>query len=83
MDFGREDIPVLFRRELFFPTLTGMDTTALIIVIDGIFVGHSADSDGLDAVNIAAPLFMIFTGLGADVRHWRVSGCFHPPGKGG
>jgi Na+-driven multidrug efflux pump len=42
-----------------------MAATARIVVIDGMFVvGHGVGREGLAAVNIAAPLFMIFTGLG-------------------
>lgn len=63
IDFGKEDIPKLFRR-IFIPTLLGMLATAMIVVIDGIFVGRGIGSNGLAAVNIAAPLFMIFAGLG-------------------
>lgn len=63
IDFGKENIPELFRK-IFIPTLLGMLATALIIVIDGIFVGRGIGSNGLAAVNIAAPFFMIFAGLG-------------------
>lgn len=63
IDFGKENIPVLFRK-MFIPTLLGMLSTALIVVVDGIFVGRGVGSNGLAAVNIASPLFMLFTGLG-------------------
>lgn len=63
-DFGKDYIPVFFCK-LLFPTLIGMAATALIVVIGNMFVvGHGMGSEGLAAVNIAAPLLMIFTGLG-------------------
>lgn len=63
IDFGKENIPILFKKMLI-PTILGMLSTALIVVIDGIFVGRGIGSNGLAAVNIAVPLFMLFTGLG-------------------
>lgn len=63
IDFGKENVPALFRK-MFIPTLLGMLSTSLIVVIDGIFIGHGVGSNGLAAVNIAAPLFMLFTGMG-------------------
>lgn len=63
IDFGIEDIPVLFRK-MFVPTLLGMLSMSLITVVDGIFVGQGVGSNGLASVNVAAPLFMLFTGLG-------------------
>lgn len=63
LDFGNEKIPKLFR-QLFFPTLIGMVFNALLTVIDGIFVGQGVGANGIAAVNIVAPLFMVVTGLG-------------------
>ncbi len=63
LDFGNESIPELFR-QLFFPTLIGMVFNALLTIIDGIFVGHGVGANGIAAVNIVAPLFMVVTGLG-------------------
>ncbi|WP_251620754.1 MATE family efflux transporter [Odoribacter lunatus] len=63
IDFGRMHIPSLFCK-LFFPTLTGMIFNALLTIADGIFVGRGVGSDGLAAVNIIAPLFMVTTGIG-------------------
>ncbi len=63
LDFGKEKISVLFRK-MFVPTLLGMLSMSLITVIDGIFVGRGVGSNGLASVNIAAPLFMLFAGLG-------------------
>lgn len=63
LDFGSGKIPVLFRK-MFFPTLLGMLSMAALTAIDGIFVGQGVGANGIAAVNIVAPLFMIFTGLG-------------------
>ena len=63
IDFGRENIPSLFRRMLY-PTLLGMLFNAVFIITDGIFVGHGLGSDALAAINIAAPLFLFSTGIG-------------------
>lgn len=63
IDFGRMHIPSLFCK-LFFPTLTGMIFNALLNVVDGMFVGRGVGSDGLAAINIVAPLFMVTTGIG-------------------
>ncbi len=63
IDFGTGKIGPLFRA-LFFPTLVGMVFMSLQTVIDGIFVGHGVGADGIAAVNIVAPLWMVVTGLG-------------------
>lgn len=63
LDFGNEKIPKLFR-QLFFPTLIGMVFNALLTIIDGVFVGQGVGANGIAAVNIVAPLFMVVTGLG-------------------
>lgn len=63
LDFGNEKIPKLFS-QLFFPTLIGMVFNALLTIIDGVFVGHGVGANGIAAVNIVAPLFMVVTGLG-------------------
>ena len=39
IDFGKEHIPVLFRKMLY-PTLLGMLFNALFPITDGIFVGQ-------------------------------------------
>ena len=62
LDFGRMDIPSLFVK-LLVPTLLGMLFGALLNLADGIFVGRGVGSDALAAVNIAAPLFLVATGL--------------------
>ena len=62
LDFGRMNIPRLFVK-LFVPTLLGMLFGALLNLADGIFVGQGVGSDALAAVNIAAPLFLVATGL--------------------
>lgn len=63
LDFGNGDIPKLFRA-LFFPTLVGMVFNAVLTVIDGIFVGQGVGANGIAAVNIVAPIFMVVTGIG-------------------
>lgn len=63
IDFGSMEIPKLFRK-LLIPTVLGMVFSAVFVITDGIFVGQGIGSDGLAAVNIAAPLFLISTGIG-------------------
>lgn len=63
MDFGRDRIGPLFRK-LFFPTLVGMISNSVLTLIDGVFVGRGVGSDGIAAVNIVAPLFLLVTGVG-------------------
>lgn len=63
IDFGNGKIGQLFRA-LFFPTLVGMIFNTLLCVIDGIFVGQGVGADGIAAVNIVAPVFMVSTGIG-------------------
>ncbi|MDE6809296.1 MAG: hypothetical protein K2J42_04315 [Muribaculaceae bacterium] len=63
LDYKNGSIPVLFRK-LFLPTLLGMIFNALITIVDGIFVGRGVGPEGIAAVNIIAPLFMVTTGLG-------------------
>lgn len=63
IDFGSADVPTLFRK-LFIPTLLGMLSLSAVTAADGIFVGQGVGSDGIAAINICVPLWMIFTGLG-------------------
>lgn len=63
LDYENGKISRLFFK-LFLPTLLGMIFNALITIIDGIFVGRGVGADGIAAVNIIAPLFMITTGIG-------------------
>ncbi|MDE6551828.1 MAG: hypothetical protein K2K98_02535 [Muribaculaceae bacterium] len=37
---------------------------ALITIVDGIFVGNGVGPDGIAAVNIIVPLYMVATGIG-------------------
>lgn len=62
LDYGEMRVPKLFRA-LFFPTLLGMVSMVLLNLADGIFVGRGVGSDALAAVNIAAPMFQIATGI--------------------
>lgn len=63
LDFGSGNIGPLFRA-LFFPTLVGMIFNSLLTLVDGIFVGQGIGANGIAAVNIVAPLFMVCTGVG-------------------
>ena len=63
IDFGKDGIWALFRA-MFFPTLIGMIFNSALTIIDGIFVGQGVGADGIAAVNIVAPLFLVTTGIG-------------------
>jgi Na+-driven multidrug efflux pump len=63
IDFRNEDIGRLFA-SLFFPTLLGMVFSMAFILTDGIFVGHGIGPQGLAAINLVGPIFMIINGLG-------------------
>lgn len=63
IDLGKEDVFRLFR-QYFIPTLFGMLCLSAVTTIDGIFVGHGVGSDGIAAVNICVPVFMVFMGIG-------------------
>lgn len=62
LDFTGMNIPALFVRMLV-PTLLGLLFGAVLNLADGIFVGRGVGSDALAAVNVAAPIFMICTGI--------------------
>ena len=63
LDFANDNIGPMFR-SLFFPTLVGMIFNSALTVIDGIFVGRGVGIEGIAAVNIVAPVFMVITGIG-------------------
>lgn len=63
LDFKTLPIGKLFAKQ-FFPAMLGMMSSALLTVVDGVFVGRGLGSDALAAVNVAAPLFMIMAGIG-------------------
>ena len=63
LDYAGGKISRLFSK-MFFPTLLGLIFNALITIIDGIFVGQGVGPNGIAAVNIIAPLFMVVTGSG-------------------
>lgn len=63
LDFATGKIGPLFRA-LFFPTLIGMIFISALTLIDGIFVGQGVGAEGMAAVNIVAPIFMVATGIG-------------------
>lgn len=62
LDFGKTPVPKLFS-SLFFPTLIGLLAGSILNIADGIFVGRGVGSNALAAVNIAAPIFLISTGI--------------------
>lgn len=62
LDYGEMRVPRLFGK-LFFPTLLGLISSVLLNLADGIFVGRGVGSDALAAINIAAPVFQISTGI--------------------
>lgn len=63
LDYAGGSIGSLFSK-MFFPTLLGLIFNALITIVDGIFVGRGVGPDGIAAVNIIAPLYMVVTGTG-------------------
>ncbi|MBD5254149.1 MAG: MATE family efflux transporter [Barnesiella sp.] len=63
LDYGNGRVSRLYFK-IFFPTLLGMIFNALLTIIDGVFVGQRVGPDGIAAVNIIAPLFMVTTGIG-------------------
>ena len=63
IDFEHTKVATMFRR-LLVPTLFGTLSMTAMTAIDGIFVGHGVGSHGVAAVNIVAPVFMLFSGFG-------------------
>lgn len=63
LDYANGKITRLFSK-MFFPTLLGLIFNALLTIIDGIFVGQGVGPEGIAAVNIIAPLFMVATSTG-------------------
>ncbi len=62
IDFGTTNISKLFTK-MFIPTLLGMVSWSLLTVVDGIFVGHGVGSNGIAAINICYPIFLVLTGV--------------------
>lgn len=62
IDYGKAPIGKLFST-LFFPTVAGMMFSVLLIITDGVFVGHGLGSDALAAINIVAPAWTFSTGI--------------------
>ena len=62
IDFGTARIPQLFTK-IFIPTLLGMVSWSLLTVVDGAFVGWGVGSNGIAAINISYPIFLVFTGF--------------------
>ena len=63
IDFKNTNISTLYRK-LLIPTLLGTLSMSAMTTIDGIFVGHGVGSDGVAAVNIIAPVYQVFSGIG-------------------
>lgn len=63
IDLGKVNVYRLFGK-YFFPTLMGMICVSAVTAIDGVFVGHNVGSDGIAAVNLCVPIYMLCTGLG-------------------
>lgn len=63
IDLSKLNVFTLFKK-YFIPTLFGMLGICSVTAIDGVFVGHGVGSDGIAAVNICIPLYMILTGVG-------------------
>ena len=62
IDFGTLNIPRLFTK-IFMPTLLGMVSWSLMTVVDGIFVGWGVGSNGIAAINICYPIFLVLAGF--------------------
>lgn len=62
LDFRNMSIGKLFMKQLI-PNILGMMSSALFIIVDGIFVGRGIGSDAMAAVNIVAPLSMVMAGV--------------------
>lgn len=63
IDFGTGKIDKIFRK-MFIPTLVGMIFMSAQTIIDGILVGQGVGANGIAAVNIVAPVWMVVTGIG-------------------
>ncbi|MDE5934958.1 MAG: MATE family efflux transporter, partial [Muribaculaceae bacterium] len=63
LDYAGGKVNSLFMK-MFVPTLFGLIFNALITIADGVFVGQGVGPNGIAAVNIIAPLFMVVTGSG-------------------
>lgn len=63
IDFGTLDVAVLFRK-LFIPTLLGTFCLSSVSTIDGVFIGHSIGSNGIGAINLTYPIFLLMAGIG-------------------
>lgn len=63
IDFKNTNVSTLYRK-LLIPTLLGTLSMSAMTTIDGIFVGHGVGSDGVAAVNIVAPVYQVFSGIG-------------------
>ncbi len=62
IDFGTVKVSKLFG-QIFFPTLLGMASWSLITVADGMFVGWGVGSNGIAAINICYPIFLLLSGF--------------------
>ena len=63
IDFANEPVGHIFRK-LLVPTVVGMLSIVILNLTDGAFIGHGTGANGLAAINIAAPIFNILSGIG-------------------
>lgn len=63
IDFANGNVKMLFRK-MYIPTLLGMVSMVVLNLADGAFVGHGVGTEALAAINIAAPIFNLMTGIG-------------------
>jgi putative MATE family efflux protein len=63
INFGNGKVSALFSK-MFWPTITGMVFSTLLMLTDGIFVGNGIGSNALAAINLVAPMWLFTTGLG-------------------
>ncbi len=63
INFKNEPVAVLFRR-ILIPTLLGTISISAVTAIDGIFIGHGVGADGVAAVNIVVPIYLLMSGIG-------------------
>ena len=61
--YETDKVSVWFRKMLV-PTFLGMLFMSAVTAIDGIFIGHGVGADGVAAVNIVVPIYLIMSGLG-------------------
>lgn len=63
INFETDNVRVVFKKMLV-PTFLGMLFMSAVTAIDGIFIGHGVGANGVAAVNIVVPIYLIMSGLG-------------------